>query len=598
MRTVAAHCVVTLALVIAGTTVASSAAQGQTIQGQLIDANSGDAIGHAFIVLRDSSGTEVLRVLTDASGAFLIQAPATGIYRIQTAIIGWKRWSSPAFPLVAGETFAYRMEVPLEAIRLDALVIEGERECEVDPDSGRAVSIVWDEARKALEAVNWTRDSGRLRYQAIEFNRDLHPETLRSLRGEANRQAGMSTGSPFMSAPADELSTFGYIRDVGEGYRPYGPDAAVLLSQSFANDHCFTLQPHPDEQRLIGLEFRPVRSREIPDIQGVMWLDRETAQLQLLEFQYDRLPWPVSLRHAGGQIDFEQLPNGLWFVSEWRLRLPRLSRFTRGTRIGLYRVVSYSETGGYVVQLRRGDGTPVLRTFISTPEAMQVDSALPTGDAFSSAPSGIAGAVTNVNSGETLEGAVVVLLDHSETIRGIAVSDSSGAFAIRPPRAGSYSLMINRRGFRSTTSALVDLPAGIVIGTRANLRPSEPVDPTRDSTSFRGFGDVIPTFRFTREDIERAGVQSVFDLSLTVAGVRMAGVLNRPVLLLNEQGCAPTAYIDGRPSATSQVLQVPISSWVELVELSISPDDTPPQYLAEDPNVARCGTILIWSASN
>ncbi len=596
MRTAVVRFGVALALV--GAALPATLVQGQTVQGQLVDAHTGDAIGHAFIVLRDSTDKEILRVLTDGSGAFLIEAPASGTYRIQTAIIGWKRWSSPPFNLVQGETFSYRMEVPLEAIRLDALVIEGERQCEIDPDSGRAVAIVWEEARKALEAVNWTRDSGRLRYQAIEFNRDLHPETLRSLRGQANRQVGMSTGSPFMSAPAEELSTYGYIRNVGEGFRPYGPDAAVLLSESFANDHCFTLQPHPDEHSLIGLEFRPVRDREVPDIRGVMWLDRESARLQRLEFQYHRLPWPVSLRHAGGQIDFEQLPNGFWFVSEWRLRLPRLSRYTRGLMLGQYNVVSYSETGGYVVQLRRRDGTPVVRSFLGTPAAVQVDSALPTGDATAAAPSGIAGAVSNVMSGETLEGAVVVLLDPAETIRGIAVSDSTGTFAIRPPRAGSYSLKISRMGYRPTTSALLDLPSGIVIHTRVNLRPSEPDDPDRDPASFRGFGDVIPGFRFTREDIDRTGAESVFDLALTVAGVRAAGALTHPVLLVNDQGCPPTVYIDGRVSSTSQVLHTPIALWVDFVELSVSPEDTPREYLADDTNVARCGTVLIWSASN
>lgn len=596
MRTVVVRCGVALALV--GTAFPATSLQGQTVQGQLVDAHTGDAIGHAFIVLRDSTNKEVLRVLTDGSGAFLIEAPASGTYRIQTAIIGWKSWSSPPFNLVQGETFAYRMEVPLEAIRLDALVIQGDRQCEVDPDSGLAVAIVWEEARKALEAVNWTRDSGRLHYQAIEFNRDLHPETLRSLRGQANRQVGMSTGSPFMSAPAEELSTYGYIRDVGEGFRPYGPDAAVLLSESFANDHCFTLQPHPDEQGLIGLEFRPVRSRDIPDIRGVMWLDRETAHLQTLEFQYDRLPWPVSLRHAGGQIDFELLPNGFWFVSEWRLRLPRLARRTRGLMLGQYHVMSYSETGGYVVQLRHQDGTPVLRSSVSTPSAVQIDSALPTGNAAAAAPSGITGAVSNVMSGEAIGGAVVVLLDPGETIRGIAVSDTTGTFAIHPPRAGSYSLRINRRGYRPTSSALVDLPAGMVIRTRVNLRPSEPNDLDRDPASFRGFGDVIPGFRFTRDEIERTGAESIFDLALTVTGVHSVGVLNRPVLLLNDQGCPPTVYVDGRLSSTSQVLHSPIGSWVDFIELSVSPEDTPPEYRAEDPNVARCGTVLIWSASN
>jgi len=317
-----------------------------------------------------------------------------------------------------------------------------------------------------------------------------------------------------------------------------------------------------------------------------------------LEFQYDRLPWPVSLRHAGGQIDFELLPNGFWFVSEWRLRLPRLARRTRGLMLGQYHVMSYSETGGYVVQLRHQDGTPVLRSSVSTPSAVQIDSALPTGNAAAAAPSGITGAVSNVMSGEAIGGAVVVLLDPGETIRGIAVSDTTGTFAIHPPRAGSYSLRINRRGYRPTSSALVDLPAGMVIRTRVNLRPSEPNDLDRDPASFRGFGDVIPGFRFTRDEIERTGAESIFDLALTVTGVHSVGVLNRPVLLLNDQGCPPTVYVDGRLSSTSQVLHSPIGSWVDFIELSVSPEDTPPEYRAEDPNVARCGTVLIWSASN
>jgi hypothetical protein len=138
----------------------------------------------------------------------------------------------------------------------------------------------------------------------------------------------------------------------------------------------------------------------------------------------------------------------------------------------------------------------------------------------------------------------------------------------------------------------------MVIRTRVNLRPSNPEDPDRDPASFRKFGDVIPGYRFTWDEIQSTGAESVFDLALTVAGVRSVGALNRPVLLLNDQGCPPTVYIDGRPSSTSQVLHSPIGSWVDFVELSFSPEDTPREYLAEDPNIARCGTILIWSASN
>ena len=126
MRTAAARLGVALTLV--GAAFTPTSAEGQTVQGQLVDFYTGDAIGHAFIVLRDSTDKEVLRVLTDGAGSFLSEAPATGTYRLQTAIIGWRRWSSPTFNLVLGEIFSYRMEVPLEAIRLDALIIEGERD--------------------------------------------------------------------------------------------------------------------------------------------------------------------------------------------------------------------------------------------------------------------------------------------------------------------------------------------------------------------------------------------------------------------------------------------------------------------------------------
>jgi hypothetical protein len=587
-----------MALTVTGASLAPAVAHAQAVQGQLVNVNDGTPIKYAFVILRDTTDREVLRVLTDQQGSFFIEAPGTGVYLLQTAIIGWRSWTSPQFTLVEGETFAYRMAVPLEAIRLDALIVEGTHECRTDPDSGRAVSVLWEEARKALKAVTWTQGTGQLRYQVIEFNRDLHPETLRSMGGQASRQSGMATGSPFTSMPAEQLSTMGYIQDMGEGVRPYGPDAEVLLSESFANDHCFIVQPHPDEPGLIGLGFQPISSREIPDIRGVMWLDRETAQLRTLEFRYDRLPWPVSLRHAGGEISFEQLPTGMWFVSDWRLRLPRLTRSTRGTTLGQYRVRSYAEGGGYVVELRRPDGSPMARFAAATSFDLSIDSTTRSVSVDGELPSGIAGAVTEVLNGTIVEGALVLLLDAAQTIRGVTLSDSNGTFAVRAPRAGSYSMTIHRVGYRPTASSLVDIPTGIVIRTRVNLRESEPRDMERDRPSRRQFGDVIPQFRFLREEIDRTGAQSVFELALTINGVRSVGALDRPVLLLNDNQCAPTVYIDGNPSATSQVLHTPFTTWVKAVEVSLSPSDTPPENLAEDPDVAKCGTILIWSTAS
>jgi len=68
-------------------------------------------------------------------------------------------------------------------------------------------------------------------------------------------------------------------------------------------------------------------------------------------------------------------------------------------------------------------------------------------------------------------------------------------------------------------------------------------------------------------------------------------------LLLNDHACTPSVYLDGHPSATSRVLHTPFKTWVNAVEFSLSPADTPPGHLADDPDVAKCGTILIWSAA-
>ncbi len=597
MNALSIRCV---ALAVTGMAASVVPALAQTVQGQLIDSNRDTPVAYAFIILADSTGSEIVRVLADANGAFLIDAPAAGRYRLRTAIIGRRSWTSPAFVLDEGQTFDYRMEVPLQAVHLDALVVEGARECQVDPDSGRAVSIVWEEAKKALAAVKWTRDSALLSFQAIEFNRDLHPETLRSLGGRANRQSGIATGSPFTSATAQELSKQGYVRAVGDenAWKPYGPDADVLLSEAFADDHCFALQPHPDDEDLIGLAFQPVQNRDVPDIRGVMWLDRPSAMLRRLEFRYDRLPWPVALRHAGGDVRFEQLPNGLWFVSQWRLRLPRLSRQTRGLDLGQYRVQSYSETGGYVIQLRRPDGTPLTRDLAAKPVGGPGDVTPGTGARARAMAGGVAGAVTDVATGSTLPGAAVLLLDSAETIRAVGVSDSLGRFFARAERAGAFTLTVRRIGYRPTGSSQIDVPEGLVVRTRINLGASTPEDAERDPASFRSFGDVIPQFRFTRDDIARTEAATVFDLALTIVGTRAVGSLETPTLVLNDTQCAPTVYVDGHPSATSHILHVLIEGWVRLVEISPRPADTPREFRHPDPAAARCGAILIWSATS
>ncbi len=575
--------------------VAPPVAPSQIIEGRLSDAETGRPIPHAFVVLRDSTDSEALRVLTDPQGLFVLHAPGPGTYRLQTAIIGWQRWTSPSFELTAGQTFTYRVSVPLRAVRLDAILIEGERECRLLPDSGRAVAQVWDEARKALQAVAYTADSGRLWYHAINYDRQLHPVTLEALGGSARQRTGQTLASPFVSLPAAELSRTGYVRrnDAGE-WEHFGPDADVLLSQSFANDHCFQLRAHPEDTALIGLGFEPIRSRDLPDIAGVLWLDRTTARLQFLDFEYHKLPWPVATSHAGGHVAFEEIPGGLWIVSEWRLRLPELLRRRRGASLGLYRITGYQETGGHVVQLRNADGTPLTRT-AAPPDPMTAVEMEDTSAGTAEALVGLRGTIRDLDTGQPLPNAALVLRDDQEVVRALAVSDSMGTFLALVSRSGSYRAFVHRDGYRPTTSAVLQISDGELLSTRVNLKPSALDDLPMAGTTRRDY-DVTPQIRYREADLRTDRARSIFDLAILISGVRSLGSLSQPTLALNEHRCAPSVFVDGYPSSTSQVLHVPLGAWVGEVEISLSEADTPSDYRSADPAVARCGTILVWTA--
>jgi len=59
-------------------------------------------------------------------------------------------------------------------------------------------------------------------------------------------------------------------------------------------------------------------------VQGTLWLDRATSQLQFLEYSYTPVPEHLKGEGIGGRVDYAQLPTGGWFVSNWHIRMPIL----------------------------------------------------------------------------------------------------------------------------------------------------------------------------------------------------------------------------------------------------------------------------------
>ena len=138
----------------------------------------------------------------------------------------------------------------------------------------------------------------------------------------------------------------------------FAPDAEVLLSERFLDTHCFTLESGPDPD-LVGLQFRPLdRRRSVTDVRGTLWVDRETAHLSHLDVAYVNPPGAAGwVGHAalGARVDFRDVGNGTWIVSEWAIRMPVVvsapGPFGGAPR---FRLAEISEEGGRVVSAFRG----------------------------------------------------------------------------------------------------------------------------------------------------------------------------------------------------------------------------------------------------
>ena len=77
---------------------------------------------------------------------------------------------------------------------------------------------------------------------------------------------------------------------------------------------------------VMRLDFAPVPARRLPDIRGVITLDRATAELRALEFQYVNLRVGEQAGSPGGELAFRRLPEGSWIIEYWAIGIPFLEQ--------------------------------------------------------------------------------------------------------------------------------------------------------------------------------------------------------------------------------------------------------------------------------
>ncbi|UCF18998.1 MAG: carboxypeptidase regulatory-like domain-containing protein [Gemmatimonadota bacterium] len=318
----------------------------QRIRGQLLEEGSGQPIEGAFVVLLDATGAEIAGVLSDDAGRFVVRAPTRGLYRLRADRIGYRNTYSDTLALELGQTLDYRMMVPMEVIQLVGITATAESRCDVHPAEGEQTAQVWEEARKALRATRWTEQQGLFSFQTERYRRTLDSRTLVVL--EEQKESGWRrSGKPFETLPANELLEDGFVRSSSAGELYYAPDAEVLLSDAFLDAHCFGLQAGKDERAgLVGLAFRPLSGRDVADVEGVLWLDGESAELRDLQYRYTGLPFELQTAMLfGGRLEFERLSTGAWIIRRWWIRGP-----LRETAGG-YSRRAIQEEGGAVIRM-------------------------------------------------------------------------------------------------------------------------------------------------------------------------------------------------------------------------------------------------------
>jgi carboxypeptidase family protein len=343
------------------------ALSAQTLTGNVSRGNT--PIAGALVVLIDGNGRSIAQTASRENGVYSVTAPAAGSYRAQVLQIGWRPTIAGPFALRSGVSTTANIDVTGARIPLDAIVVTDRSDCRVRPDSAASAFILWDEARKALIAATMTR-AERLTMSVSRTEQSLDRSGSRVLWDSTRAQVGQSL-NPFFSLAPEALAKDGYATTDAAGNKTYwGPDAAVLLSESFLSLHCIRpempVSQTGDSARLIGVAFSPVeKRRNIVEVEGVIWLDRSTAELREIVYHYVNTTSIIESGKPGGRVEFLRIPGGRWIVHRWSIRVPStVTSIRRGdapTVPGAQRVDTPHEelagiriTSGQVSEIRRG----------------------------------------------------------------------------------------------------------------------------------------------------------------------------------------------------------------------------------------------------
>lgn len=327
--------------------VVAAACSAQLLQAQAqaadfrvrIEAGDGSRIAGALIALLDSSQAVVQEGVSNEDGMRVLRAPA-GAYRVRVRRIGFLPYVSDPVSVAQGSDILLRVNTA--RVQLQTIVVTSRSRCgPIDPNE-RILSVVWDEIAKALRTSQLVARDFSDYSASFTYRKTLNSRRVVISSDTTYRPVG--NAKPFGVRDAAYLATHGYVTGNERlGWLYFAPDEAVLLSDQFASSHCFQVVRDKGRSGQVGIEFKPVSTRAVPDIAGVLWVDESTAELRELIFRYVNAG-ALERFKAGGFARFRRVPSGSWIVDSWALSGPILEK-SREPFADLT-VVGYVEDGG------------------------------------------------------------------------------------------------------------------------------------------------------------------------------------------------------------------------------------------------------------
>lgn len=306
----------------------------QTVRGRVVnDAESSAPIARAIVEL--SQGSWSRRTLTSPSGTFAIEGNGPGAYNLRVAAIGFAPTTRTRLVLASAPLELGDIRLAPQVFTLDEIDVQGSASCKAGSNGTTVLGRMLDGARTSLEVMEATLATMQGGFQVERITRRAVAARRDSL---VTADTLMSTFAawPIASVGVDSLERFGFsmegLRDGSIGRTWFGPDVAVLFSDWFLGNHCFTVEVPKSKDDPIVVKYEPATKSRMADIGGKLTLDPTTLALTSLSFEHRNLPDRMRDGLAGGELVFAQLPSGLWLPMRWSIHAP--IQTTRGAVAG------------------------------------------------------------------------------------------------------------------------------------------------------------------------------------------------------------------------------------------------------------------------